>query len=279
MSTHPSGIVVGYDGSFEADRALRWAAEASLMRGEPVTAVVVVEPMEAPRSQGWPSAWWEDIERRARETLDATGATDAVVERHVGARVFTLVDAAREASMLVLGSRGHAPLVDLLLGSVSQSSARHARGPIVVVRKQQAAGSRRIVVGADDSEPSRRALDFACQHAAATGQEIMLVRAWKPLVVPVDKHGDVPPAMSARLLDEEESLLKSVSEAQGRFPDVVIDGEFIATGAGQALVDASATASMVALGSRGRDALTGAVLGSVSQHVLHSGHCPVAVVH
>jgi len=97
--------------------------------------------------------------------------------------------------------------------------------------------------------------------------------------MPIDKRGDVPASMSSTLLDEEEALEQSVAEARGRFPDVDIVGEFIATGAGQALVDASNTATLVVVGSRGRNAVAETVLGSVSHRVLHEARCPVAVVH
>jgi nucleotide-binding universal stress UspA family protein len=279
MTTKTHGIVVGYDGSPEADAAARWAAGMALLRHEPILALVVVEPMDSPRSQGWPVSWWEEIEQRGRDTLAAAGAVDVSVERHFGRLAHTLVDAARDASMLVLGSRGHGRIGELVLGSVSQSAVRRARGPVVVVRERQAKDTHRIVVGVDGSEPSRRALDFACGQAAVTGQQVVMIRAWKPFTIPLDKNSDVPPSMSATLLDEEEALDKSVAEARGRFPEMDIVGEFIATSAGQALVDASNTATMVVVGSRGRTALTETVLGSVSHHVLHGAHCPVAVVH
>jgi nucleotide-binding universal stress UspA family protein len=279
MSTRTHGIVVGYDGSPESDEAAQWAAGSALLRGEPILALVVVEPMDSPRSQGWPESWWHEIEQRAADTLAAAGATDFTVERHVGKRVHTLLDAAREASMLVLGSHGHNRVGEVVVGSVSQSAARRARCPVVVVRKRSATSARRIVVGADDSEPSRRALDFACTQAAATGQQVVMIRAWKPFTVPVDKHGDVPPAMASTLLDEEEALAKSVAEQRGRFPELDIVGEFIATAPGQALIDASFTATMVVVGSRGRTALTETLLGSVSHKALHEAQCPVAVVH
>jgi nucleotide-binding universal stress UspA family protein len=279
MSTRTQGVVVGYDGSPESDEAARWAAGAALLRGEPILALIVVEPLDSPRAQGWPTSWWDEIGQRARDTLAAAGADEVTVEQRVGKVVHTLLDASRGASMLVLGSRGHSRVGEVVQGSVSQSSARRARCPVVVVRKQTAGTAHRIVVGTDDSEPSRRALDFACRQAEATGQQVVMIRAWKPLTVPVDKHGDVPPAMAATLLEEEEDLAKSVAEQRGRFPSLDIVGEFIATGAGQALVDASSTATLVVVGSRGRTALTETVLGSVSHHVLHEGRCPVAVVH
>jgi nucleotide-binding universal stress UspA family protein len=243
-------------------------------------ALVVVDPMDSPRGgEGWPESWWQAIEQRGAETLTAAGAADVAIERRIGQRVHTLVDAARDASMLVLGSRGHSRIGEVVLGSVSQSTARRARCPVVVVREQGGPGARRIVVGADDSEPSRRALDFACRQAAATGHQVVMIRAWRPLTLPVDKHGDVPPAMASTLLEEEEALTKSVSEQRGRFPELDIVGEFIASGTGRVLVDASHTASMVVVGSRGHAALTETVLGSVSHRVLHEARCPVAVVH
>jgi len=279
MSTPAHGIVVGYDGSAESDEAARWAAGMALLRGEHISVVIVVEPLDAPRSQGWPESWWEDMERRASDTLSAAGAPDFTVERRVGKIVHTLLDAARSASMLVLGSSGHSRLGEIVIGSASQSAARHARCPVVVVRQQTAHQAGRIIVGSDDSEPSRRALDFACDQATVSGQQVVMVRAWKPLTLPLDKNGDFPPAVTAKLLEEEEALNKSVAEQRGRYPDLDIVGEFIATSPGKALVDASHTAPTVVVGSRGHSAVTETLIGSVSHHVLHEARCPVAVVH
>ena len=111
-----------------------------------------------------------------------------------------------------------------------------------------------------------------------TGEPVVLFRAWKPLTMPRDERGDVPVSMSRRLLEEEEALLKAVAEARTRHPEIEIEGEFIAERAGQAMVDASNTAVLVVVGSRGHGALTETVLGSVSLQVLHHAHCPVAVV-
>jgi nucleotide-binding universal stress UspA family protein len=279
MNERTHGIVVGYDGSSESDEAVRWAAGMALLRGEPLMALVVVEPMDAPRTQGWPQSWWEEIEDRARKTLAEAGATDATVERHVGKLVHTLLDASRDASMLVLGSSGHSRLGEIVIGSASQSAARHARGPVVVVRQQSGPNAHRIVVGADDSEPGRRAVDFACEQAGVSGQQVVMIRTWKPWTMPIDEHGHVPATMAKALLDKDEALDKLVAEQRGRYPELDIIGEFIATNAGQALVDASNTATMVVVGSRGHTAVTEALIGSVSHQVLHEAHCPVAVVH
>jgi nucleotide-binding universal stress UspA family protein len=278
METNGHGIVVGYDGSPGSETALAWAARTAHQRGEPVLALIVMEPTDEPRTQHLPEPWWHEIEDRARETLDAAGCTDAHVERRIGPTVGTLVDAGRDAAMLVVGTRGHGHVGEVFLGSVSQSAARHARCPLVVVRPPSSPGADRIVVGVDGSETSLRALDFACRHALVTGEKIAAVRAWKPLTVPVDKHGDLPPSTSTRLLAERTALDEDVEAARHRHPGVAIDADFIATSPRHALVDASAQATLLVVGSRGRNAVEQTVLGSVSHEALHRAHCPVVVV-
>jgi nucleotide-binding universal stress UspA family protein len=97
--------------------------------------------------------------------------------------------------------------------------------------------------------------------------------------MPIDEQGHVPATMAKALLDKDEALDKAVAEQRGRYPGLDIIGEFIATNAGQALVDASNTATLVVVGSRGHTAVTETLIGSVSHQVLHEAHCPVAVVH
>lgn len=275
----PHGIVVGYDGSPDADEAARWAAATGVARREPLRVVIVSDPMDSPRRPGVPESWWAEQEESARRVLDAAGANDASIERHVGGLVSTLVNASIGSAMLVLGSQGHSRVGEVILGSVSQSAARRAHSPVVVVRQASAPDTRRVVVGVDGSEPSERAIDFACRQAGFTGQNVVLIRAWKPpATVPVDTRGHIPGSISSTLLDEEEALDKTVAESRHRFPGLSIEGELIATEEKQALEDASRTAAMVVVGSRGRGALAATVLGSVSQHVLHRAHCPVAVV-
>jgi nucleotide-binding universal stress UspA family protein len=77
----------------------------------------------------------------------------------------------------------------------------------------------------------------------------------------------------------EAALRQKVEEVRTAHPDVTVEGEVYSGAAERALVEASSNASLVVVGSRGRSAVAGALMGSVSRDVLHQAHCPVAVVH
>jgi nucleotide-binding universal stress UspA family protein len=103
---------------------------------------------EHPVATGWttPVTADEDLADLSRRMLDeavaaATGAGEPVRTRAVvveGSAVQCLLDAARGAELLVVGSRGHGGFAGALLGSVSQHCVQHAPCPVVVVRHRQA---------------------------------------------------------------------------------------------------------------------------------------------
>ena len=133
----------------------------------------------------------------------------------------------------------------------------------------------RIVVGIDGSEPSRRALRWAVSEALKWDADLTVVHAWRfgssptdPLV-PQDAIRRVG-AAAQHLLDDEVAFTREAgTEAAGSL--------VFATAVG-ALVDASAEADLLVVGSRGRGAVGAALLGSVSQACVRHARCPVVVV-
>ena len=140
-----NGIVVGVDGSEGARHALDWAANEAKLRDVPLTVVLAWQwPPGFYTGAGWAGVGPEvldDLRTIAVEQLD--GACSAVgpaldgitVERRVveGVPAQALLDAAEDADLLVVGTRGHGGFVGLLLGSVSQQCAHHSPCPIVIV--------------------------------------------------------------------------------------------------------------------------------------------------
>jgi nucleotide-binding universal stress UspA family protein len=137
------GIVVGVDGSAAAGDALAWAVEEGRLRGVPVVAVMawgLLDQHLAGATAGFDPGYDEQDARAAldRYVLEAVGEDLAAsVERRVVSDLpgRAMLDAAAEAQLVVVGSRGLGGFRGLLLGSVSQQVAHHAPCPVVIVRR------------------------------------------------------------------------------------------------------------------------------------------------
>lgn len=278
MDDNAREILVGYDGSPDSDLAVQWAARTALVEGRPVRVEIIDDSGAYPPGIPlWPEEYWLELETQAAGLLSVAGVDDGTVRRTRGRLVPTMTALAHDASLLVLGSHGHTRAGEFFLGSVSQHLARHAPCPVVVVRPAESLDADRIAVGLDGSRASEEALEFACRRAEATGEKVAAVRAAK-VAMQIDRKGRMPADMGVVLADAEKQLGESVADAAAAHPGVEIEQEVIALSPAEALVGTSRHASLVVVGSRGRNAFTGMLLGSVSQEVLHRAHCPVAVV-
>lgn len=138
-------IVVGVDESPGARFALRWARLEAALRGATLD---IVHAYEYPVALAIPSAPLlsrEELEKSARHELDAVLRAEGVEEGDGTARPMVvhgsasrvLLEAAKGADLLVIGSRGRGGFAGLLLGSVSQQCVHHASCPVVVVRSSK----------------------------------------------------------------------------------------------------------------------------------------------
>ncbi|WP_371799061.1 universal stress protein [Streptomyces sp. NBC_01707] len=138
-------IVVGVDGSDSSKQALRWAVRQAQLTGGVVEAVTAWDFPQFHGALGWlpPSSSDEAaVEGRARrelaeaieETVGSQPPVEVRTEVRYGTAAGVLLDAARGASMLVVGSRGLGGFSGLLLGSVAQHCTQHAACPVVVMR-------------------------------------------------------------------------------------------------------------------------------------------------
>lgn len=132
-------IVVGVDGSDASVEALRWAQQLALPLGARVVALACWD--YPPVYDGYVAMGVEDFDVRAGEILQETVAkalgadTPPNVETRLeqGRPRHTLIDASRQADILVVGRRGHGGFGGLLLGSVSSACVAHAHCPVLVV--------------------------------------------------------------------------------------------------------------------------------------------------
>jgi nucleotide-binding universal stress UspA family protein len=136
-----------------------------------------------------------------------------------------------------------------------------------------------IVVGVDGSPGSRRALNWAAAEALDHGADLVVLNVWE--------HTLLPPAGSVSVSERyvpdpsqrtAEDLRQVITEELGEEPRVFIQPHVKQGRPAKVLIEESANADLLVVGSRGHGGFAGLVLGSVSQHVAAYANCPVTVV-
>lgn len=138
------GVIVGVDGSEHSQRALEWAAREAALRNAALNVVVVHQLIRGYSGRG--VEYVGDAELAEKAGQEAKAETDRVlaalgdsrpesasIQVRSGMPAEELLDAAKDADMIVLGSRGVGGFAQLLMGSVSAQVAHHARCPVVII--------------------------------------------------------------------------------------------------------------------------------------------------
>jgi nucleotide-binding universal stress UspA family protein len=133
----------------------------------------------------------------------------------------------------------------------------------------------RIVVGVDGSPSSQAALAWAIGQAKLTGAVVEAVTAWDYPAT----YGYAAPVIDFDWEGQAAQVLTdAVTEVAPAAAPTAIRQRVSEGNAAQVLLDASAGADLLVVGSRGHGGFVEALLGSVSQHMVHHATCPVVVV-
>ena len=280
-------VVVGVDGSPGARAALVWAMADAARRG---AAVEVVSAFPVEIYWGDPvliderriEAVRADTEVRVRALVDEVrseaGGGDVVVDVTVvpGPAAHGLLTAADGADLVVVGSRGRGSVASTVLGSVALHAVTHARCPVVVVQpRAETSASPRVVVGVDVSDASREALARAVAEAALLDAGVTAVAAYTLRSYWSGAYqAAVPPVERLReaVRSQAEDMVAAIG-APATVGVLPVEGP-----AGDTLVRAAEGAELLVVGSRGRGAVRGMLLGSVALHCVIHAPCPVMVV-
>ncbi|WP_037676754.1 universal stress protein [Streptomyces griseus] len=282
-------ITAGVDGTEESLAALAWAAREAVRRGLPLRVVHAwrFQPELAELADRAAQEQWmrDGTAEAVRTVVERHPGLDAATEVPEGAPVEALTAAAADAELLVLGSRGHGPVVGFLLGSVGRQVIAETTRPVVLVRagddpSAEAAG-RDVVVGQQgEPDDSAAALRFAFETAAARGATVRAVRAWSLPPVFAYSPGSLKMLDEAGGLEpyEKKALAAALQPWRERFPDVPVVEHVEMGSAGQVLLSVAGRAQLMVVGRRAHRTAVGARIGSVAHGVLHHAGCPVAVV-
>ena len=263
----------------EASRhAVRVAVLLARALGTELVLAHAFDPMgipARPRREMLPSGITDDdlehLARRAARRLleDAAGSVTGVevaTELVEGQAVPELLELAkaRWATLLVAGTAARAGIERALIGSVSGALAAAAPCPVVAVPRGAAVDEPGpVVAGYDGSAHSRRAARHAAALAARLGRELLLLH--------VTRDEGVEP---------DEELTRELYAAGGPAPDLKVrlaveDGDPVQV---LAAVAREQAAALLVTGTRGRNALSSALLGSVSVGLVGAAGRPVALV-
>jgi nucleotide-binding universal stress UspA family protein len=142
-----TGIIVGVDGSAHSRRALEWAVNEAAIRHAPLTVITVAQPALG----HWGVAYYREYQRLvdqarlvAEEAVNKTRAqlsdkkpASITIQAVSGIAAEEMIKAARNADMIVVGSRGAGGFARLLLGSVSTQIMHHANCPVVIIQSEE----------------------------------------------------------------------------------------------------------------------------------------------
>ncbi|MGW0822691.1 universal stress protein [Streptomyces sp. NPDC002845] len=291
--SHP--VLAGIDGSEHGLAAADWAAREAALRGVPLRLVHGSPPLPGTavsvaavdtlhhvgermlqRAVAELGHRYPDIEVRSEQTDDDPATA--------------LLAAARDAGLLVVGTRGTGGFDGLAVGSVALRVAAASACPAVLVPPQPAGafgeGMRAadraagVVAGFDAHHPVHEVADFAIFAAEARGAELRMVQAW---ALPADS---VSPRMLVvteedRATWEDQEILRLSDALRGwqeKYPAVTVRTDVVLLHPAEALLNASRGADLLVVGRRTDPRAAEGRLGPVTHAVLHHARCPVAVV-
>lgn len=285
---HDTRWVVGVDGSESSRHAARWAASHVTGRSDELEfatswSIPTSTSMTA-MSPSTTTALFANIEQSAHATVDELSrdlepSIDVPVTKSVGrgGASAVLIDAARTADLLVVGSRGRGGFARLVLGSTSTQCATHSTSPVAVIPSAARLDPvTSIVVAFDGSANSTAALLWA-NHFAAPGSTIDCVSVWDttPIAVGADRFF-FPEASGLAEERFEHLVMRTIHDVKRN--DVEVRHTFVEGQPRTILAEFAAAGDLLVVGARGHGAVGALVLGSVSTWLLHHSTGPMVIV-
>jgi nucleotide-binding universal stress UspA family protein len=295
MSIFPTKILLGMDGSKEAELAANTAVSLAQKTGSELHVIhVLALPLDTHNPSSFAPGVREQLEKRTRTrieelvgSIEAAGGEVEGSHLGVGRPDAEIIAQAEEldAGLIVVGSRGLGAIRRALTGSVSDSVVRHAHCPVMVVRGEAVEFPSRILLATDGSEDANLAASIATDLAKSTGSELHVVYVepvsyiyqltdWEAASTDLPSSLDQAAEKAARnrLEEQVQKIREEGGEIAGvharvSYPDAEIVGLAGRLGAG-----------LIVIGSRGLGPLRRALMGSVSDSVVRHAHCPVMVV-
>ncbi|MFF1464474.1 universal stress protein [Streptomyces sp. NPDC058330] len=285
MTAHDLPVIAAVDGSSHSWDALDWAAQEAVRRCLPLL-IVHVRPLTRRTAEEVQSAEAQELLDQA--VLRTSGLAPELPASTLAPLDFpsaALTSLSRDASMVVVGSRGLGGFRSLLIGSDSLATASMAQCPVVVVHSGRTAEDEEeaaeafpdIVAGVAADESSDAVLEFAFEAAASRpGARLRLVHGWTMFSSMLSGGPVLDRAAAADAAGR--TLTELTAGWIEKYPQVEVAREPVSGSASRTLVTASATAALTVVGRRRGGESLGLGLAPVAQTTVTHALGPVAVV-
>jgi nucleotide-binding universal stress UspA family protein len=298
-------ILVPLDGSTFGEHALPVALTIARRAGIEVRIAHVHVMPEFVASLGAPAAdaaLDEPVRESERaylsglaQRLAATWQVEVTTALLEGPPAAALCDYARatEAGLIVMSTHARGPLARFWLGSLADTLARHAPMPALLVRPPYHAVDlidlrrerllRRILVPLDGSALAEGAIEYAVQLGRCTDAEYTLLRAIDPLVMdyaPVVRLSGLDERLVERWRVEAAEYLEAVA-GHLRVRSLHVHTKVVVAPPAAAIVDYARVhqIEVIAMATHARAGVARALLGSVTDSVVHCASAPVLLHH
>jgi nucleotide-binding universal stress UspA family protein len=280
----PGGsIVAGVDGSPSSIQAVEWAARQAGLEQRPLA---LLHTFHIEGIYWLPAMGYDPSEIRQLLREDGGTLLDAAEQRakeiSPGVDLYrvmgdadarqALIEASKQASMVVVGSRGRGPVASTFLGSVGVAVVRHAACPVVVRRPEHDHVSTGVLVGTDLTDASRPVLEYA-YHLAATRH--------LPLTVLIEHQPSVfLHAEDVEKLDAmpRERVAQWMADLHAKFPEVRVTEQESVESLVKGLIRRGTEKDVVVVGGTGGGAIAAALRRSVAVTVVENVSSTVVVV-
>ncbi len=279
-------ILVGIDGSERGRRALEWAISRATRDNASITMLAVIDNAIANKAGVDISILQETVEdalnRKRDDALAAYPGIAIATQVAVGNIVDALVDAANEHDMVVVGSHHGHTIGETIGGAKGLRISVSTKVPTVIVPADWSADTeaKGIVMGVGPDEAvNANALEFAANEAVACGQHLELISAWGlPAWLEHSAEamgGGLGPVGEQRQAEVDAAIVR----LSASHPGLDVSGRSLeGSSPSRVLVENSADAALLVLGTNSRNALGRTLFGSVTHSVLLNLTIPTVIV-
>jgi nucleotide-binding universal stress UspA family protein len=264
--------IVGVTDAAVSRRAVDWAADRAAGRGDRLELISIVGGAVGVIGEGdvidHALQLTQNMLDREAERVRARGV-DVQTRVGRGKPVEQLIDASKDAALLVIGSDYRGPDSGPARGPHGIRITAGAHCPVAVVPDLDLTGRTGVIVGVDGLEVSEFAIAFAAAEADRSGEPLTAISSWSPVALPLSVRSYPEDYLQNMQKLTEEALGISIAGISQLYPDLKVRRVVESSYSPDALINRLASqARLTVIGSHGRGRIARFLLGSTSQQVL-----------